>query len=750
MKFPFQRCFALIATFALLSGGLEGCKPKRAPSGAMTQSAENRMAFVVWSLNMRFDADTPNEKNSVCLYYFQNKLEWFANNPGDKQALFAFLAETQPNNLIRVNHRAVDAEALAIEMANIGDAIELVKSARIDPKGDNFLSDRDVIAEKVRLFAADALDQTDVVEPMDCPDPFRIGQVLEASEALDPEGFYTRVFMTDELQSNGEAVPDAPEGPVGEAVLNLLGPGTLVVKACGYLCPKIGRLFSGKFLNNSLKSIGAKIPRFKGGVKAVKELGEEVTPAVARGVGGAAQTTAGGLAKGAATKVGVPSGTARFVRSNRSPNVSYVRIRRTRAGTPETIVQTRTNVDTTLQSAGVARRGVRPAQGQPPPANHFKVGEKYYPTTDPNQMKTFMGSLGPDSTLIAKDPALQADYASILAILGRTPRSGMQSIGRQADLLDPKNQEIYRRFVRKLTATRVIVARSANQAVKVPKAQRVVKLASKSKQPASVPVSTTKINEAADTVVRSAPDPKLNPVQSLLNTVAGAFRRKDPRGTLDLQDIKSNPTRPIATLDRTQPRGRPQPEGRGPLSRIRGIGNTAVSLAVWTIAPSCVLAMFGQGQCLLAAAIPGLPPPPSGDPGQAQAQPGVPEVTLESSDTDPSAEAEAEMADLSTQTMPIEEELTLGLSEAATNSGAGLGFEEILQNGLPEQRQALAREMKNTMGLCYVKAICVASYPNIEDTEKCFQRECNEPDDGSAGGIPPPDDIAIPEAPPAQ
>jgi hypothetical protein len=547
--------------------------------------------------------------------------------------------------------------------------------------------------------------------------------------------------MTDELQSNGEAVPDAPEGPVGEAVLNLLGPGTLVVKACGYLCPKIGKLFSGKFLSNSLKSIGARIPRFKGGVKAAKELGEEVTPVVARGVGGAAENTAVAVAKGAATKVGVPSGTARFVRNNSSPNVSHVRIRRTRAGTPETIVQTRNNVESTLQSSGVARRGVKPAQGQTPPQNHFKSGNKYYPNADPNQMGTFMRSLDADLPLIRGDKALNKAYDELQAAFRRN---------NGAALMSPKTQETYLGFVRRLSARRVIVARTVNQAVKVPKEQRVMKLALKSKQPASVPVSTTKINEAADTVVRSAPDPKLNPVQSLLNTVAGAFRRKDPRGTLDLQDIKSNPTRPIATLDRSQPRGRPQPEGRGPLSRIRGIGNTAVSLAVWTIAPSCVLAMFGQGQCLLAAAIPGLPPPPSGDPGQAQAQPGVPEVTLESSDTDPSAEAEAEMADLSTQTMPIEEELTLGLSEAATNSGAGLGFEEILQNGLPEQRQALAREMKNTMGLCYVKAICVASYPNIEDTEKCFQRECNEPDDGSAGGIPPPDDIAIPEAPPAQ
>lgn len=684
------------------------CKPKKQAAAVVASAPENRMAFVTWTADLMFDVGKPTERSLQCLYYYENTLQWFRNNPeSSKRMLLHALVAEQPGNVRYVNTRAVDPEALAAEMERLSAVSEAAIAGGPELKGQSLLSQKGTLADRLRILAAHRLDTKGGVSAYTCPPPQALSAVLMAS--ADPSSgaaaeFETRISITNAWTADGRAVKESglaqSSGASDPVALNLSGGGLgqagkaalkalcLRAQKCDDLLRGLARNTVGRALEGA-RSAASQVSKVARGTsrRAARE-GAEV--AAREGTQAAAGSVAREGAEAAATQ------TARRFEDLTPQDIEFINqlgkthnhVQISRDRHARILTHVRKDAAALRQRAGFT--GQMGGSGQVIP---------------PDTAKSFLQNLGDDLDVVSQDPALLKKWEVLDQHVTNAydPRGGFRGMSQKASMSEPQFQSLYREFVDGLAARKVNVARNTSKGGKVT-IHDSRKGVGAPDSPAVPPEVVVEVQEAASAA--STSDAKTGPVQRVIGFLTGKNRRQPVPQTIDDAAIMKSPESPLSSLDKPE-----RPKTPGLPGKLFNFGKTAVSVVAWSVAPGLVMNLFNSSQ------------------GGGSVPPGEPvpeEVSVTTSDDVPWMSAQEELDTIRNPPPETMEALKQGLEASA--AAVGLPLDEILgEKGTSEQRRQLALQLEQTLGMCWTIAICTTSNLNLDDAAGCLARQCNDP-----------------------
>ena len=138
------RFVAAVLVYATFLCTLEGCKPKKSQSGALTQQTlpGNRIGTLTWTLTLKPRVDSSDEEDLQCWYFYENRLSWFVEE-GTAANKFEFLKDVVestvgPDGVVRtdvefpirfVNVRPLPVWAIEKAVTDSGQALVEVFAA---------------------------------------------------------------------------------------------------------------------------------------------------------------------------------------------------------------------------------------------------------------------------------------------------------------------------------------------------------------------------------------------------------------------------------------------------------------------------------------------------------------------------------------------------------------------------------------------------------------------------------------------
>jgi hypothetical protein len=709
----FRLVAPLLLSSVLLGITFSSCKPKKQASAQVASAPESRMAFVTWTLDLKFDIGKETERSLQCLYYFENTLQWFLNNPAsDKLGLLSSIVSQQPGGVRFVNIRALDPDLLALEMERLGALSEAAVVGRPEPRGQSLLGEKGTVADRLLILAAHRLDTAGAASPYPCPNPQALSAVLEVSS--DPnspaaEDFKTRIALTNELTAEGQLVKESgltlDSGGSNATSLNLNPVGA----AANLFCLKMK--VCDDFLKGAFgQSVAQVWTRGASKVRQVASLlrGKGTKPSVAT-TNAASNTVANTVtretAEAASTQVAKKVGALTdFDKSIVSTLEKGHMVRVTRDQHARILVQVRKDVAGLKQRAGVILKpGVNPQLA----SSTVKINGKMAARVAPDDAKTFMATLGDDVAVIQKDPALrtQREYLDKYIAEAYNPE-GFRAISKRAGMSEDQFQGLYHKFVNDLASKKVTTARSVRLGGKVKHSNARAPMADPAVPGApAAPGIAPQATEAAE-VAALVPDAKTGPMQKFFGWITGKSRRNPAPGTLDGTAMMNSPESPVSSLNKSELPNKP-----GLAGKLFNFGKGTVSMVAWTVAPGLVMNLFNGSQ-------------------ENQIPPGQPwpeEASLSTSDDVPWISAEEELENVRNPPPETVQALKQGLE--AASAAVGLPLDDIMGvKGTGDQRKQLAVQLENTLGMCWTVAICTTSHLTVQDATSCLARECNDPE----------------------
>ncbi|MCA2959988.1 MAG: hypothetical protein IOD12_07020 [Silvanigrellales bacterium] len=744
---------------------LEGCKPKKSQSGALTQQTlpSNRMGTLTWTLTLKPRVDAKDEEDLQCWYFYENRLSWFVEQSTAANK-FDFLKDVVEDTygadgVVRsdvqfpirfVNSRPLPLWAIEKAVTSGGQALSELfvayngTQAAKDALDQKSLIGSTLIKDEIALLDAavqeqyDALyfngaqpQQVDTLGPLpsnqivryDCPEPTNVVQAILVSLAQNPDDTRVRIIESNALMSNGIPIEDGGLGQT-QVSLELQGMNLAPVKAAATAFTWLFQAGRSVFVRNADDTAAAvvKTPWWRsllGKVGINKNNADEVLE------------TGGKVLNSAKPRVPPVKNTGKMPSQTQSTSPALPPSNSSRSTVSQTSSKAQPKAKVVMPEQ--PRSAVMQEAGLPDAVSISKVPlermDSYIASVERRQ--GYQSLMKDDTVLKLRFEALK-NQANIVRTT--VPQLRADNRNRFAEWHEKRLQRLYKQFADDVSTTAVKVGRRQGNSVLKDTASKVSSqspppnLAAKG-QPVPVPKEIDG-SPAAKEIHTQAPTGILEKWKARAIALRDRFLKKkpsDPKKQKYSDSISAKSTEPDLDLDEaakkasaTAPAGDPKAKP-GLLGRALGLGKKAVVTTAWVVAPNAIMTLMSGG---------------FNNGIQASDLPVSAELTAD--DTTPWTAAESQLEELTNPSPPALDVLESVMQ--SVSAAEGTTMEQLLANGGTGeggQRARVAVRLRDEHGVCWPIARCLVNHLTLQDATTCFEYQCNDPTQNPTAAMAP-------------